>query len=149
MGRLPLFDLVLSSVSPSNGSQPRDAAVSRVGTVADCMVTSLLAELAHVRGLEACLSPTSPSDVDRETSDSLRSLYEQWVCDADVAMERIARAERLGATVCQAETLRDELMRERALLGVTRDDIELGRRQFSNGRSNTLEEVRRELRRSV
>ena len=149
MGRLPLFDLVLSSAGPANGCQTKDAAVIRVAAVAECMVTSLLTDLTHLRGLEACLSPECPADVDRDTSDSLRALYEQWVRDADAALERVGRAEHLGATVGAAESLRDEVTRERALLEVTRDDVERARREFRAGRSFTLEEVRRELGRGL
>jgi glycerol-3-phosphate dehydrogenase len=149
MVALPLFDIVLSSLSSSNECRTTDATMSHLAAVAECAVASSLADLAHLRGFDACLSPADAADVDPTTSDSLRALYDQWVRDADALLERISQSERLGATVVNAERLRDELMRERTLLGITRNDIESARCRFNDGRSYTLEEVRRELRLGV
>jgi len=76
-------------------------------------------------------------------------MYELWVCEADSLLDRVRQARQKFGDVPRCEELRDALGRTLAMLSVSVDDMEGGRKDFLEGRVLSAEEVRRELRLSA
>lgn len=135
MVALPLFDVVLSS----------DRAERSVGVAAQ-LVDGALADLRRIQDLEEGLAPAGLTQFDRQSVALLRGMYEQWVHDAQSLLDRVAQAERRFAKVEGVDALRDKVGHTLAMLSVSIDDMEAGRRDILEGRMMSGEEVRRELR---
>jgi len=135
MVALPLFDVVMSS----------DRAERSVD-VADRLVDGALADLRQIEALEEGLAPAGLTQFDRQTVALLRGMYEQWAHESRSVLDRVAQAERRFGKVKGGDTLRDALGRTLAMLSVSIDDMEASRREITEGRIVSAEEVRRELR---
>lgn len=135
MVALPLLDVVISS----------DHAERSVG-VATRLVEGALGDLRRVELLEEELAPAGLDQFDRQSVALLRGLYEQWANDARALLDRVAQAERRFGPIAGVEALRDGLGRTLAMLSVSIEDMEAGRRDILEGRMISGEEVRRELR---
>jgi hypothetical protein len=135
MVALPLFDMVISS----------DHSERSVG-VAGRLVDGALADLRQIEALEEELAPAGLARFDRQTVAVIRGMYEHWTHETRSVLDRAAQAERRFGKVDGVPVLRDALGRTLAMLSVTIDDMEAGRREIMEGRTVTAEEARRELR---
>lgn len=135
MVALPLFDVVISS----------DRAERSVGIAAQ-LVEGALADLERIELLEKGLAPAGLSQFDRQSVALIRGLYEQWANDARALLDRADQAERRFGRIDRVRDLRDALGRTLAMLSVSIEDMEAGRRDILDGRMSSGEEARRELR---
>lgn len=135
MVALPLFDVVISSGRA-------DRAVQMAGQLAE----AALGELRQIQVIEEGLAPAGLANFDRATVALIRGMYEQWAHQAQSLLDRIVQAERKFGAVPRAQALQDALGRTLAMLSVSLDDMEAGRRELMEGRVVSGEEVRRELR---
>jgi hypothetical protein len=143
MSALPLFDSVLLAAT---GNAPATGPVKdRVAYFCAQLVRSALTDLAEIESLDKGLAPSDGDPFDPQSAVLLRGMYEQWTRDADAVLERVAKVERMGVAVAAAEELRDAQGRLLAMIQVTLDDVEKGRRLFRQGRTWTREEIRGEL----
>ena len=143
MSALPLFDSVLLNTTGNATANP--PAVERLAQFTEQLVRSALTDLADIESFDKSLARPDASDFDPQSAILLRGMYEQWTRDTDAILERVAKVERLGINVPSAKNLRDAQGRLLAMLQVTLDDIQRGRRQFRQGRVWTREEIRGEL----
>jgi hypothetical protein len=141
MSALPLFDSVLLSATGQNRAP---STIDRVARFSEQLVRSTLTDLVEIQSLDNGLAQPE-GDFDAQSAVLLRGMYEQWTRDADAVLERVGKVERMGIAVSAAEDLRDAQGRLLAMLQVSLDDIETGRRQFRQGRIWTREELRGEL----
>ena len=139
MSALPLFDSILLRAAG------KATAGDRVARFAGQLVRSAMNELADIESLDRGLAQPDGEGFDPQTAVLLRGMYEEWARDADAVLERVAKLERMGIPVTGAEELRDAQGRLRAMLRVSIEDVEGGRRQFRQGRVWTREEIRGEL----
>lgn len=135
MVALPLFDMVIAS----------DHSERSVG-VAGRLVDGALADLRQIEAMEEELAPAGLTRFDRQTVAVIRGLYEQWTHETRSVLDRAAQAERRFGKVERVDALRDALGRTLAMLSISIDDMEAGRREIREGRTISGEEVRRELR---
>lgn len=138
MVALPLFDVVMSS----------DRA-ERAVDIAGQLAKGMLSELRQIQSIEESLAPAGLTSFDRPTAALIRGLYEQWAREAESLVDRIRQAQQRFGAVAHADALRDALGRTLAMLSVSLDDMEQGRREIAEGRVLSAEEVRRELRLSA
>lgn len=143
MTALSLFDSVLAAASRPPGGAPADPA--RLAGVAQRLVHAALAELAEIEALDACLAAPDADRFDAQTAVLLRGMYEQWTRDADPVLERVNKIRRMGLTVPNADALADAQGRLFAMLQVTPEDVERGRRQHRQTRTWSREEIRAQL----
>lgn len=143
MSALPLFDSVLLNAAASVPATP--SATDRLAHFAHQLVQSSISDLADIESFDNALARPDAEDFDPQSAILLRGMYEQWTRDADAVLERVAKVERMGIPVASAQPLRDAQGRLLAMLQVSLDDIQQGRRQFRQGRSWTREEIRAEL----
>lgn len=136
MVALPLFDIVLSS----------EESPHRSARVATELVQSALGELQHIENLDESLAPDEPSHFDRQTIAILRGMYEEWARTTEGLLERINKLEQHGTLVPASDALRDAHGRTRAMLSISLDRLEQGHRAAVEGRSTSIQEVRRGLR---
>jgi len=139
MVALPLFDLVLSATEP----------VERSRTVASQLLQSALLDLQQIEKLDESLMPPDSAHFDRATAALIRGLYEDWAHQAEALIERLGNLERRSTPIEGAEALRDAHGRTKAMLSVPLEHIEEAERDIEEGRTKSLEEVRRELRLGV
>jgi len=139
MVALPLLDVVLCS----SGS------ADRWGPLAMQLIDSALDELRQIEKLDQSLAPQDPLDFDRQTAALIREMYERWVGEAELLLQRVARVESSRGRIASAQLLRDAVGRTRAMLSISLDAMEESRRQVREGRLIPVEEVRRELRAKV
>lgn len=135
MVALPLFDVVMSS----------DRSERSVG-VAGRLVEGAMADLRQIEVLEEELAPAGLMSFDRQAVALLRGMYERWASEARALLDRAAQAERRFSKVQGVDALRDALGRTLAMLSVSIEDMEAGRRDILEGRTLSGEEARRELR---
>lgn len=135
MVALPLLDVVMSS----------DRA-QMVVNMARQLADAALAEVRQIQMIEEGLAPAELTHFDRPTVVLIRGMYEQWAHEAQSLLDRIRRAEQKFGPVPCADELRDALGRTLAMLSVSLEDMEAGRREIAEGRLLSAEEVRRELR---
>jgi len=135
MVALPLVDIVMSS-------EHADRSVD----LAKRLIESATQEIHQIENYDKALSPRDINAFDRQTAALIRGLYERWAQDVQSLLDRIAEIERRFGRVSSAEALRDLHGRTMAMLSISVDDMEASRRDFAEGRSLTLQEVRRELR---
>lgn len=140
MSALPLFDSVLLSAA-GNASANRSA-TDRLTHFAHQLVQSSLGDLADIEAFDKALARPDAEDFDPQSAILLRGMYEQWTRDVDAVLERVAKVERMGIPVPSAQPLRDAQGRLLAMLQVSLDDIQQGRRQFRQRRTWTREEIR-------
>lgn len=143
MSALPLFDSVLLSAAGDTPATP--SAVDRLAHFTEQLVRSGLTDLADIESFDNGLARPDAADFDPQSAILLRGMYEQWTRDADAIIERVAKVEGMGITVPSGNKLRDAQGRLLAMLQVTLDDIQRGRRQFRQGRTWNREEIRGEL----
>ena len=136
MVTLPLLDAVMNSQQTS----------SRSGRVVAQLIEFALKDLEQVEKLDESLSPSEPSQFDRQMAALVRGLYDQWAREAEALLDRIASLERRAGQIAGSEALRDAHGRIRAMLSISLDDLEESRRQLASGRTVPIAEVRRELR---
>jgi len=135
MVALPLFDVVMSS-------DRAERAIHMAGQLAE----AALGELRQIETIEEGLAPAGLTHFDRATVALVRGMYEQWAHETESLLDRIVQAERKFGAVPRVQSLRDALGRTLAMLSVSLDDMEAGRRELMEGRVVSGEEVRRELR---
>jgi len=138
MVALPLFDVVMSS----------DRA-ERTVSMAGQLVEGALGELRRIQNIEEGLAPAGLTHFDRPTVALIRGMYEQWAHEAQSLLDRITQAQQKFGAIPKSEELRDALGRTLAMLSVSLDDMEAGRRDIVEGRVLSGEEARRELRLSA
>jgi hypothetical protein len=138
MVALPLFDVVMSS-----------AQAERSMDVAGQLIESAVAEVHQIEKLDESLAPSDPTQFDRQTAALIRGMYEQWAHDVESLLNRIAQVEKRFGRVPAAGELRDIHGRTMAMLTISLDDMESGRRDIAAGRLLSAQEVRRELRLEV
>jgi len=143
MSALPLFDSIF--MTAAGDAPPNPCAIDRLARFSQQLVQSALTDLTEIESLDSGLAPPDADAFDTHAALLLRGMYEQWTRDADAVLERVAKVERMGITVPAAQQLRDAQGRLLAMLQVTLDDIQRGRRQFRQGRTWTREEIRGEL----
>ena len=136
MVALSLFDVVLSD----------DDKLERFPAVAEQMIQSALAELAQIRQLDKTLLPVKPEAPDRTTLTLVRGMYEEWARNSDALLNRVEQLQKRSGKISGWEELRDAHGRTCAMLSVTIEAMEEGRRDIAEGRIVSGEEVRRELR---
>lgn len=143
MSALPLFDSVLLTAA---GDAPAKAsAIDRLAHFSEQLVRSAMTDLAEIESIDSGLAQPDRDAFDPQSAVLLRGMYEQWTRDADAVLERVAKVERMGIAVTPAQDLRDAQGRLLAMLQVTLDDVQRGRRQIRQGRIWTREEIRGEL----
>lgn len=138
MVALPLFDVVMSS-------DRAERAITMAGQLAE----GAIGELRQIQTIEEGLAPAGLTNFDRPTAALIRGMYEQWAHEAQSLLDRIRDAKPRFGAVLHAEELRDALGRTLAMLSVSLDDMEAGRRDIAEGRVLSSQEVRRELRLSA
>ena len=143
MSALPLFDSVL--LNSVGGTPSNPSAVDRLAQFSEQLVRSAMTDLANIETFDRGLARPDTADFDPQSAILLRGMYEQWTRDTDAVLERVAKVERMGIAVPSANNLRDAQGRLLAMLQVTLDDIQHGRRQFRQGRVWNREEIRGEL----
>src|SRR5258706_3749981 len=143
MSALPLFDSVL--LAATGDASAKASAIGRLARFSEQLAQSAMTDLAEIESLDAGMASTDDDAFDAQAAVLLRGMYEQWTRDADAVLERIAKVERMGIAVSTAPKLRDAQGRLLAMLQVTLDDVQRGRRQFRQGRVWTREEIRGEL----
>jgi len=104
-----------------------------------------MTDLADIESFDKGLARPDAADFDPQSAILLHGMYEQWTRDADAVIERVGKVERMGIIVPSASSLRDAQGRLRAMLQVTLDDVQRGRRQFRQGRVWSREEIRGQL----
>lgn len=80
-----------------------------------------MSDVEQIEALDGCMTPSEPTQFDRQTATLLREMYESWARDADAVLDRTARLRRLSRQVAGANELRDAAGRVRAMLQVTLD----------------------------
>lgn len=135
MTALSLFDVVLVS-----------ADANRAARLAEPMIEAAIGELKSIEAMDTCLASPDPAQFDRQTATLLRGMYEVWARDTTAVLDRVLRLRRAGQEFPRLNELRDAQGRVLAMLDVTLEDIDDGRRQFETGRTYSREEVRTELR---
>lgn len=135
MVALPLLDVVMSSDR-----------TERAAHMATQLAEAALGELRQIEMIEEGLAPAGLTHFDRPTVVLIRGMYEQWARESESLLTRIEQAEQRFAAVPPAQPLRDALGRVLAMLSVSLEDMEAGRRDIAEGRLISAEEVRRELR---
>lgn len=142
---LPLFDVM--RLSADNG--PAGSADSeQFSVIAAEFVGATLADYRHIRKLDEIPSG-QPLVFDRQVAILIRRMYEEWATQAEGLLMRL-RTMKSGANanpiVADVSELRDAVLRTRAMLSVSLEEIEEGIAECERGETVTLEEVRRELR---
>jgi hypothetical protein len=132
-------------MSAITDAPPKPSAVDRISLFSEQLVRSALTDLAEIECLDQGLTRSETDEFDPHAALLLRGMYEQWTRDADAVLERVAKVEHMGIAVPSAGILRDAQGRQLAMIQVTLDDIQHGRRQFRQGRTWTREELRGEL----
>ena len=138
MVALPLFDVVMSSGRA-------EGAMKMAGE----LVEGAIGELHRIQRIEEDIAPAGLTNFDRAAVALIRGMYEQWVYEARSLMDRLGQARQKLGDVSRSEELRDALGRTLAMLSVSLDDMEAGRKDLLEGRVHSAEEVRRELRLSA
>ncbi|HWE92938.1 MAG TPA: hypothetical protein VG269_03120 [Tepidisphaeraceae bacterium] len=136
MTALPLLDYAISA--------PERAEVSR--TLAAHFIESSLADLEWIKRVDGTLMPDTKAALERPTAVMVRGLYEDWARQAEGLLDRVERLQAHTKPIPGYEALRDAHGRTRAMLSVSLEDMEQGRRDLLEGRMVSAEEVRRELR---
>ena len=137
MDPLPTLDVLLND--PATGKD-------RLTRAVESAVTAALAELAAIEAFDAASAPESVYQFDRPVATAVRALYEAWVAVAEPLESRLAAAFARAGPIVGAELLHRKVGRTLARLTITLDDDEQSIRDEIEGRTYSVEEVRRELR---
>jgi hypothetical protein len=130
-----MFDAVMAcAITPEQSSR-----------VAARLVSSALAEIDQIQKLDESLAPQEPLGFDRRTAALVRGMYEKWVQEADLLLDRLGVLEKRFGPIPEAQKLRDAHGRTRAMLSTSLDDLEHGLKDVAAGRTHSIGEVRREL----
>jgi hypothetical protein len=145
MSGLSLFDALLGSAEDGGGSAS-SGSLERMQHMAERLIEGVKTDLKELETLDSDLATSDPEKFDMQVAAILRGMYDQWAREAEGVLERVSLVKRMGGKVGGAEELRDQHGRVRAMLSVTLKDLAEARRQLQQGRTHSLEEVRRVIR---
>jgi hypothetical protein len=135
MVAFPMFDAVMAcAITPEQSSR-----------VAARLVSSALAEIDQIQKLDESLAPQEPLQFDRRTAALVRGMYEKWAQETELLLNRLEAIERRFGRIPEAQNLRDAHGRTMAMLSTSLEDLEQGVRDVAEGRTHSINEVRREL----
>jgi hypothetical protein len=138
----PLLDLLPGDSSPT-GNPARDTALA---DRAYRLIGFALAEYGSIVELDLGMDRLALRYADPQGAVAMRRVYQQWVNQTEELLDRVrghGLRDRLGA---KYEELERAVGRTLAMLSVTLESLERADEQFRTGQTQTLEEVRRELR---
>ena len=136
MDPLPTLDVLLSD--PATGKD-------RLTRAVESAIAAALAELSAVEAFDKATAPDL-YQFDRPVAAAVRHLFEGWVSTAEPLGARVAAAVGLAGPMRGADKLEYAVGKTMARLSITLDDHEQSLRDVVEGRTISLEELRRELR---
>jgi hypothetical protein len=144
MTALQLIDSLLYTVAV--GEPPEADSEVRLRRLADLLVGSALRAYADVRAIDDCVShPDAVTAVFDPKAPAVRAMYEEWALGAQALLARATKLKGRGVTVADAQELADAVGRTLAMLKISPEDVEIGRRQVREGRTYSREQIRAEL----
>jgi hypothetical protein len=109
------------------------------------MVAAAIASGKMLREHRVRMFPSDDSPAAMAVAETLQAEFRQWVQEADAVYERTMTLHRAGHAVVNLEELNDLIGLTQAMLQISPQDPIRSLKQAANGKTMTMEELRREL----
>jgi hypothetical protein len=137
-----LLDLLPGGFGPTDDPARDNTLADR----AERLLGFALAEHERIVDLDTGMDHLALCYADPQGADAMRRVYQQWVNQADELLDRVRGHGLREHLSDKYEELERALGRTLAMLSISLESLERAEKEFQIGHTQTLEEVRRELR---
>lgn len=136
----PLLDLLIApAADPASTDAPLLERAER-------LIDFALAEHERIAGLDVSMDRIALNHADPQGANAMRRMYQQWADQSDALLRRVKSHGLQSRLQPKFDALERAIGVTLAMLSITLDSIRRGEDDVRNGRTHSLEEVRRELR---